>query len=66
MFDPAFPNSTASDNTGRCAAMTLPKFHGDLPMYRCTGEGMRRRLGRLVCETHSRKLKIRFCDEAAN
>jgi hypothetical protein len=64
MFDPAFPNSTASDNTRRCAAMTLPRFEGDLPMYRCTSEGARQRAGRLVCEGHSRKLKIRFCDEA--
>jgi hypothetical protein len=64
MFDPAFPNSVVSDNTGRCAAMTLPKFKDGLPMYRCTGEGTRQRSGRMVCETHSSKLKIRFCDEA--
>src|SRR5271168_4670197 len=34
MFDPAFPNSKDSDNTGRCSAMTVPQFDGDLPPYR--------------------------------
>ena len=39
MFDPAFPNSVVSDNTGRCVAMVVPQRDGDLPMYRCVGEG---------------------------
>jgi hypothetical protein len=63
MFDPAFPNSVISDNLGRCAAMTLPKSDDDLPMYRCTGEGTRRREGRLVCEAHSRELANLYCSD---
>jgi hypothetical protein len=51
---------------GRCSAMTMPQYDGDLPMYRCTSVGTRQRAGRLVCETHSRKLKIRFCDQPNN
>jgi hypothetical protein len=49
MFDPAFPNSVISDNTGRCVAMTVPQFDGDLPMYRCVRVGTREIDGRLVC-----------------
>jgi len=64
MFDDLlFPNSKVSDNTGRCSAMTMPQYVDDLPMYRCTRVGTVQRAGRLVCETHSRKLKIRFCDQ---
>jgi len=66
MFDPAFPNSVVSDNTGRCVAMTVPQFDGDLPAYRCVRVGVREIDGRLVCEAHSHRLAaIRFCDEAS-
>jgi len=41
MFDPAFPNSVVSDNTGRCVAMVVPRHDGDLPAYRCVRVGVR-------------------------
>jgi hypothetical protein len=67
MFDPAFPNSVVSDNTGRCVAMTVPQFDGDLPAYRCVGVGVREIDGRLVCEAHSHRLAaIRFHDQPDN
>ena len=63
MFDPAFPNSVVSDNTGRCVAMVVP---GDLPAYRCVRVGVREIDGKLVCVAHGRRLAaIRFCDEPA-
>ena len=63
MFDPAFPNSVISDNTGRCVAMTVPQFD-DLPVYRCVSVGTRVVDGRLVCEAHSHRLAaIRFHDQ---
>ena len=65
MFDPAFPNSVVSDNTGRCVAMVVPRYAGDLPMYRCVRVGVREIDGRLVCAAHGGRLAvIRFCDEA--
>jgi len=64
MFDPAFPNSKDSDNAGRCVAMTVPQFDGDLPAYRCVRVGVREIDGRLVCEAHGRRLAaIRYCDQ---
>jgi hypothetical protein len=66
MFDPAFPNSVVSDNTGRCSAMTMPQHAGDLPPYRCVRVGVREIDGRLVCAAHGGRLAvIRFCDQAA-
>jgi len=65
MFDPAFPNSIPSDNTGRCVAMT--QFDGDLPMFRCVRVGTLHIDGRLVCEAHSHRLAaIRFYDQPNN
>jgi hypothetical protein len=46
---------------GRCEAMTLPQYDGDLPPYRCTREAGTDRKGRRVCEAHSRPLnELRF------
>jgi hypothetical protein len=65
MFDPLFPDSKDSDNTGRCSAMTMPAYPGDLPPYRCVRVGVREIDGRLVCAAHGGRLAvIRFCDEA--
>jgi hypothetical protein len=67
MFDPAFPNSVVSDNTGRCVAMTVPQHDGDLPAYRCVRVGTQEIDGRLVCEAHSHRLAaIRFHDQPAD
>jgi ferric iron reductase protein FhuF len=67
MFDPAFPNSIVSDNAGRCVAMTVPQFDGDLPMYRCVSVGTLLLDRRLVCEAYRHRLPaIRFCDDATN
>jgi hypothetical protein len=52
MFDPAFPNSVVSDNTGRCVAMVVPQRDGDLPAYRCVRVGVREIDGKLVCAAH--------------
>ena len=67
MFDPAFPNSVISDNTGRCVAMVVPRYDGDLPPYRCVRVGVREIDGKLVCAAHGRRAAaIRFSDEVAN
>ncbi|MDR3489324.1 MAG: hypothetical protein P4M05_31055 [Bradyrhizobium sp.] len=69
MFDPdtLFPNSKDSDNTGRCSAMTMPQYDGDLPPYRCVRVGTREIDGRLVCTAHGGRLAvIRFCDQPNN
>jgi hypothetical protein len=48
---------------GRCEAMTLPQYDGDLPPYRCTREAGTDRKGRRVCEVHSRPLqRVTFYD----
>src|SRR5580704_11314495 len=50
---------------GRCEAMTLPQYDGDLPPYRCTREAGTDRKGRRVCEAHSRTLhRLTFYDDA--
>ena len=50
---------------GRCEAMTLPQYDGDLPAYRCTREAGADRKGRRVCEAHSRTLhQLTFYDDA--
>jgi hypothetical protein len=64
MFDPLFPNSTDSDNAGRCSAMTMPQYDGDLPPYRCVRVGTMQIGGRLVCPAHGGLAAIRYCDEA--
>ena len=65
MFDPAFPNSAVSDNTGRCVAMVVPRHDGDLPAYRCVRIGVWEIDGKLVCAAHGRGVAaIRFYDEA--
>jgi hypothetical protein len=57
------PNAGRADTlNGRCEAMTLPQYDGDLPPYRCTREADTDRKGRRVCETHTRSLRIRFYD----
>jgi hypothetical protein len=67
MFDPMFPDSKDSDNTGRCVAMTVPQFDGDLPMYRCVRVGTLQIDGRLVCEAHSHRFAaIRWCNQPNN
>jgi hypothetical protein len=50
------------DDAGRCCAMVLPGFAGDLPPYRCTRQATTLRNGRAVCAVHSRKLSIRYFD----
>jgi hypothetical protein len=63
--DPLFPDSKDSDNTGRCSAMTMPAYPGDLPPYRCVRVGTMQINGRLVCEAHGHRLvAIRYCDHA--
>jgi hypothetical protein len=67
MFDIAFPNSTPSDNTGRCVAMVVPQRDGDLPAYRCVRVGVREIDGKLVCAAHGGRLAvIRYWDQPAN
>jgi hypothetical protein len=69
MFDPdtLFRNPRVSDNTGRCSAMTMPQYAGDLPPYRCVRVGTLEIDGRLVCPAHGRRLAaIRYCDKTAN
>jgi hypothetical protein len=67
MFDIAFPNSTPSDNTGRCEALTLPQYDGDLPAYRCVRVGSVLIDRRLVCPAHARlAAAIRYCDQPNN
>jgi hypothetical protein len=55
--------TTDIDDAGRCEAMVLPGFAGDLPPYRCTREATTLRNGRAVCAAHSRKLSIRYFDD---
>jgi hypothetical protein len=47
---------------GRCEAMTLPQYDGDLPAYRCTRIAATDRKSRRVCEAYTRSLRIRFYD----
>ena len=57
------PDTGLADTlNGRCEAMTLPQYDGDLPPYRCTREAGTDRKGRRVCEAHTRSLRIRFYD----
>jgi hypothetical protein len=49
---------------GRCEAMMLPQFVGDLPPFRCTREASTDRKGRRVCVTHLNRLRIRYFDDA--
>jgi hypothetical protein len=52
------------DDTGRCEALTLPSYPGDLPAFRCVREATLDRNSRRVCEAHSYKLRIRYFDDA--
>jgi hypothetical protein len=60
------PHAGLADTlNGRCEAMTLPQYDGDLPPYRCTREAGTDRKGRRVCEAHSRTLhRLTFYDDA--
>ena len=51
------------DDAGRCTAMVLPSYAGDLPPYRCTRIAVTERRGRAVCAAHSRKLMIKYFDD---
>jgi len=59
------PDAGLADTlAGRCEAMTLPRYAGDLPPYRCTREAGADRNGRRVCEAHSRTLhRLAFYDD---
>jgi hypothetical protein len=57
------PDAGLADTlNGRCEAMTLPQYDGDLPPYRCTREADTDRESRRVCEAHTGSLRIRFYD----
>jgi hypothetical protein len=46
----------------RCEALTI----SDIPPYRCTTSASADRQGRAVCPVHSRALRIRWFDDAAD
>jgi hypothetical protein len=60
------PDAGLADTlNGRCEAMTLPQYDGDLPPYRCTREAGTDRKSRRVCEAHSRTLhRLTFYNDA--
>jgi hypothetical protein len=50
-------------DVGRCEAMTMPSYAGDLPPFRCVREGTVLRDSRSVCVAHSKTLAIRYFDD---
>jgi hypothetical protein len=60
------PDSGEIDTAaGRCEAMTLPSYAGDLPAFRCCRVASAERKSRHVCAAHSRTLAIRYWNDDA-
>jgi hypothetical protein len=47
----------------RCEALSIT---GDIPPYRCTTSATADRKGRAVCPAHSRAVRVRWFDDAAD